>query len=133
MHPTMPGQDSGVGYEPLMHSTNTIRTTIGARAVPLAALAALLVVLASADAAMRASAPGVREVLEGRTLPRTSVVGFGRLVEGLLACTTVPDAGVPVMPAARPTAPAHRPTWSPAIVAVFGLSHLLDLPPPVMG
>ncbi|MFI4882620.1 MAG: hypothetical protein ACIAQU_08555 [Phycisphaerales bacterium JB064] len=110
--------------------SNTTRTNAGGRAVSLAALAALLVVLASADAAMRVSAQGVREVAEGRPQARTSVVGLGRLVEGLLACATVPDEGrcvAPVEPALLISRPGQV-AWAP--LAAFGLCELTDLPPP---
>ncbi|MCW5755663.1 MAG: hypothetical protein KIT54_00320 [Phycisphaeraceae bacterium] len=117
----------------MMQSANTARTFVGGRAVSLAALAALLVVLASADAAMRSTSPGVRVAFDGRPLPRASVVGLGRLVEGLLGCATFPDAGVPVVSSARSHAEPATFAGTTAIVAAFGLFLLLDLPPPALG
>lgn len=116
----------------MTHSANTMRTNVGGRAASLAALAALLVVLASADAAMRVSPQGFRVAAEGRPLARTSVAGLGRLVEGLLACATVPDEG-------RSLAPVEPARFVPkaaqvdgALPAAFGLHALTDLPPPAV-
>ncbi len=116
----------------MTHTTNTTRTNAGGRAVSLAALAALLVVLASADAAMRVTSQGVREVVEGRPQVRTSVVGLGRLVEGLLACARVPDEGrcVAPMASARFVCEPGQVVW--ALPAAFGLHELMDMPPPVV-
>jgi hypothetical protein len=111
---------------------NTTRTTAGSRAASLAALAALLVVLASADAAMRVSQQGVREAFEGRPLARTSVVGLGRMVEGLLACATVPDEGRCVAPVAGADFVAQPGQVGWALPAAFGLHGLMDLPPPAV-
>lgn len=116
----------------MTQSANTTRTSIGGRAVSLAALAALLVVLASADAAVRVTAQGVRESIDGRSQARTSVMGLGRLVEGLLACATVPDEGrrlAPVASAEFVTRPGQV-CW--ALPAAFGLCAYTDLPPPAL-
>ncbi|MGD1916563.1 MAG: hypothetical protein ACFCBV_10315 [Phycisphaerales bacterium] len=111
---------------------NTTRTSATARAVPLAALATLLVVLASADAAMRSPAPGARDSIDGRTHARAGTLGLGRLVEGLLACATVPEQEPD-----EPVAPEPRTTIEPVVSQVasapragFGLCLLTDLPPP---
>lgn len=115
----------------MTHSANTMRTTVGGRAASLAALAALLVVLASADAAMRVSPQGFRVAAEGRPA-RTSVAGLSRMVEGLLACAAVPDAGQRLAPV--PTAhfvPLSAQVSGP-LPAMHGLHELLDLPPPAM-
>ena len=109
---------------------NTTRTNVGGRAVSLAALAALLVVLASADAAMRAPTQGLREATDLLASSRSGSVGFGRLVEGLLACAAVPDQGFdapPIEPAAFVSEPAQVPE---ALPTTFGLRLLTDLPPP---
>ena len=108
-----------------------MRTSAGGRAVSLAALAALLVVLSSADA-VRASSQGVREALQARPVHRASVVGLGRIVEGLLACASVPDEGqsVPPIEAASIVARPAQVAWAPAVA--FGLAHLTDLPPPAV-
>lgn len=110
-----------------------MRTTIGGRAVSLAAVAALLVMLASADAAARASGPGLRDAVDGRSTARTNVVGLGRLVEGLLACATVPDEGF----VARAESPMPVICSSAQVAgcpaALLGLPLLIDLPPPALG
>jgi hypothetical protein len=114
----------------MTQTANTTRTNAGGRAVSLAALAALLVVLASADAAMRVSSQGVREAMDARPVTRTSVAGLGRIVEGLLACATVPDEGrcvAPVEPAGFESRPGQV-CW--ALPSAFGLHALMDLPPP---
>lgn len=113
----------------MMQSTNTTRTTVGGRAASLAAFAALLVVIASADAAMRVAPQGLRVATDGRPA-RTSLIGLGRMVEGLLACATVTDAGSRV---SLVVAASHEP--EPAQVAgtpaaAFGRHDLIDLPPP---
>ncbi|MEO1277626.1 MAG: hypothetical protein AAFV77_01540 [Planctomycetota bacterium] len=115
-------------------SANTIRTNPNARAISLAALAALLVVLASADAAMRTPTSGVRESVDSRSHARAGTLGFGRLVEGLLACATVPEQDpvesvwpepfTTIEPVAAQVASAPR--------AAFGLCMLTDLPPPAL-
>lgn len=111
---------------------NTTRTNAGSRAASLAALAALLVVLASADAAMRVSQQGLRDALEGRPQARTSVVGLGRMVEGLLACAAVPDEGQCVAPVAAAEFVAEPGQVGWALPAAFGLHGLMDLPPPAV-
>ncbi|UYV12127.1 MAG: hypothetical protein NCW75_12590 [Phycisphaera sp.] len=116
----------------MTQTANTIRTNANSRAASLAALAALLVVLASADAAMRVSSQGVREAIEGRPQARTSVVGLGRMVEGLLACAAVPDEGrcVAPVPSADFVSEPGQVGW--ALPAAFGLHELMDLPPPAV-
>jgi|GEM_PF-6821593 len=111
---------------------NTTRTTVSSRAASLAALAALLVVLASADAAMRVSSPGVREAIQGRPQTRLGVVGLGRMVEGLLACATVPDEGRCVAPVALAEFAIEPGQVGWALPAAFGLYGLMDLPPPAL-
>lgn len=114
----------------MTHCTNTTRTSLGGRAVSLAALAALLLVMASADAAVRVTAQGVRESVDGRSQARASVMGLGRLVEGLLACATVPDEGRSVAPVALAEF-VIRPGQVPwALPAAFGMLAYMDLPPP---
>lgn len=116
----------------MTQAANTTRTNAGGRAVSLAALAALLVVLASADAAMRVTSPGGREAMECRPATRTSVAGLGRIVEGLLACAALPDVGWREAPV-EPTGFVCRPgqvRW--ALAPAFGLSAMLDLPPPAV-
>ena len=119
----------------MTRSANATRTNTCARAVPLAALAALLVVLASADAAMRTPSLGARESIDSRSQARAGTLGFGRLVEGLLACATVPDQVEPV----ESVAPEPRTTIEPVVAqlasaprAAFGLCMLTDLPPPAL-
>lgn len=116
----------------MIPTANTTRTTIGSRAASLAALAALLVVLASADAAMRVSSQGVREAFEGRPQARLGVVGLGRMVEGLLACATVPDEGRCVAPGACADFVVQPGQVGWALPAAFGLHGLMDLPPPAL-
>lgn len=121
-----------IPIQTMTHVTNTTRTNAGNRSASLAALAALLVVLASADAAMRVSSQGVREAVDGRSQARTSVVGLGRLVEGLLACATVPDEGRCAAPMASGefVSEPGQVVW--ALPVAFGLHGLTDLPPPAM-
>ena len=71
--------------------------------------------------------------MDGRLHARASSLGFGRLVEGLLACATVPDRGA-VMQAETAAPVVAWPTEAPGTPAgVFGLAMMTDLPPPTLG
>jgi len=82
---------------------------------------------------MRAPAPRVGESMDGRLHARPSTLGFGRLVEGLLACAAVSDEGAIAVSEARVVVIA-RPALVPDLLAgVFGLAMMTDLPPPPLG
>lgn len=71
--------------------------------------------------------------MDGRLHARASSLGFGRLVEGLLACATVPDEGA-VAQAEASAVVIASPAEAPSIPAgVFGLATMTDLPPPTLG
>ncbi len=106
-----------------------MRTTVGGRAASLAAFAALLVVIASADAAMRVAPQGLRITTDGRPA-RTSLIGLGRMVEGLLACATVTDAGSRVSLVVAVSGDPELAQVTGPLTAVFGRHALIDLPPP---
>lgn len=78
---------------------------------------------------MRVAPQGLRITADGRPA-RTSLIGLGRMVEGLLACATVTDAGSRVSLVVAVSNDPEPAQVNGPLSAVFGRHALIDLPPP---